>query len=277
MTLALHDVSWSAGGALIIDGVSVDVADDRMVGLIGPNGSGKSTLLRCAAGLRRPHAGSVRLDDADLVRLPRRGVAQRVTVVDQDAPTDVHLSVLEVVLLGRTPHLRALEPTRPHDREVAAAALRRTGLSGMEHRAWPTLSGGERQRARLARALAQEPDVLLLDEPTNHLDIAHQLELLALIRDLRIATLVALHDLNLAARFCDELVVLHHGRLVASGDPTAVLTPDLIRRVYDVECAISPHPTTGTPHVIFLGPSAGPRTVTDPRTYSGGAAPAKSG
>jgi iron complex transport system ATP-binding protein len=253
------DISWSADETLIVDGAGVRVATGRMVGLIGPNGSGKTSLLRCAAALTTPDVGSVTLDDADLLSMRRRAIARRVAFVEQDAATDVELALVDVVLLGRTPHRRALEPDTVEDLELVADALARTGLTGRERQPWHTLSGGERQRARIARALVQRPEVLLLDEPTNHLDIAHQLDLLALVRGLGLATLAALHDLNLAASFCDELVVLCDGRVVAAGPPTEVLTAELLRRVYDVEAMISTHPVTGTPTITFVPPPRPPR------------------
>lgn len=249
--LSVTAVSWSAGEVRIIDGVSFDARPGRMLGLIGPNGSGKTSLLRCVAGIVAPDAGSVTLNGRDLRAMKRRAVAQRLAFVEQDAAADVSLDVLEVVLLGRTPHRRALEPDSAEDLEIARAALARTGLAGRERQAWSTLSGGERQRARIARALVQQPEVLLLDEPTNHLDIAHQLDLLWLVRNLGLTTVAALHDLNLAALFCDEIVVLDHGRVVAAGLPAEVLTSELLAAVYDVHCSVATHPVARTPSIIF--------------------------
>lgn len=249
--LSATEIGWSAGGALILDRVGVRVDAGRMVGLIGPNGSGKSSLLRCAAALIAPSDGEVKLDGGNLQKMRRRAIARRLAFVEQDADADVDLALRDVVLLGRTPHRRALDPDTSEDLSLVADALRRTGLSRREHQPWHTLSGGERQRARIARALVQQPEVLLLDEPTNHLDVAHQLELLELVRSLGLATLAALHDLNLAAAFCDELVVLARGRVVASGPPSEVLTTELIGSVYDVDAIVGEHPLTGAPTVTF--------------------------
>jgi iron complex transport system ATP-binding protein len=249
--LAATRIEWSAGGALILDGAGVRVADGRMVGLIGPNGSGKTSLLRCAAALTAPDQGSVTLDGVDLHAMRRRAIARRLAFVEQDAVTDVELELREVVLLGRTPHRHALEPDTSEDLALVTDALARTGLTGREHQPWHTLSGGERQRGRIARALVQQPEVLLLDEPTNHLDIAHQLDLLELVRSLGLATLAALHDLNLAAAFCDEIVVLADGRVVATGAPAEVLTAELIGDVYAVDAMVGVHPVTGTPTVTY--------------------------
>ncbi len=254
MTLSARDVRWSAGGRLIVAGVDVDVTPRRLVGVLGPNGSGKSSLLRCLAGLVRPDGGVVHLGDDEIRSLRRRTIAQRLAFVEQDAAIDVPLTVLEVVLLGRTPHRRLLESDNEHDRRLSAQALQATGVAHLADRLWPTLSGGERQRVRIARAMVQQPSVLLLDEPTNHLDIAHQLEILRLVRQSGIATLAALHDLNLAAMFCDALIVLDAGRIVAAGSPAEVLTIELVRDVYGVACLVAPEPATGRPVITYLAP-----------------------
>jgi iron complex transport system ATP-binding protein len=256
VTLRAEDISWSVGGHLIIDGIACEVGPGQLVGLLGPNGSGKSTLLRCIAQLQAPDRGRARLGDTDLGTLRRRQLARRLAFVEQDAPTDLDYTVLEVVLLGRTPYRRALELDSDADCALAVEALARTGLAGFERRRWRTLSGGERQRARIARALTQEPEALLLDEPTNHLDIAHQLDVLELIRSLGLCTLAALHDLNLAAMYCDRLVVLDAGRVAAAGAPAEVLTAQLIREVYGVDAEIAAHPVRGTLTVTLLGTTA---------------------
>ncbi|MGI5472083.1 ABC transporter ATP-binding protein [Streptomyces sp. CA-132043] len=248
-------VSRTAGGTLILDGVSLTPRPGTLNGLLGPNGSGKSTLLRLLSGVTGPDSGVVTLDGRPLTRSGRRTVAQRVAVVDQQADTQTELTVLDVVRLGRVPHRRAWAPASAADEEAVRTALARTGLDGKAHRHWHTLSGGERQRAQIARALAQEPRELLLDEPTNHLDIRHQLDLLDLIAALRLTSVVALHDLNLAAMYCDQLVVLKEGRVVACGTPAEVLTRDLIADVYGVAADVTPAGPDGRPHVRFL-PSA---------------------
>ncbi|MFC4498101.1 MULTISPECIES: ABC transporter ATP-binding protein [Streptomyces] len=254
MTLRADRVSRGADGTLILDGVSLTPRPGEVTGLLGPNGSGKSTLLRLLAGVLAPASGVVTLDGRPLDGLSRRTVARRVAVVEQQADTQVALTVLDVVRLGRVPHRRAFAPASPADEEAVRTALARTGLADRADRAWHTLSGGERQRAQIARALAQEPRELLLDEPTNHLDISHQLALLALITELRLTSVVALHDLNLAAMYCDRLVVLGQGRVVASGTPDDVLTETLIADVYGVRAAVTR--ADDRPHIRFLGPVA---------------------
>jgi iron complex transport system ATP-binding protein len=239
VTLQARRVVWRRGGTLVVDEVTLTPARGATIGLLGPNGSGKSSLLRLLSGGARPDSGQVILDGADLQTLTRREVAHAVAVVGQHAHTDIDIRVRDVVRLGRMPHRGFLGAPHSRDDAAVAGALEQTGLTDKADRLWHTLSGGERQRVQIARALAQEPRELLLDEPTNHLDIRHQLELLALIARLPVTSIVALHDLNLAATFCDEVVVLDHGRAVAAGPPGDVLTPELIARVYGVRARVS--------------------------------------
>ncbi|MEN3225962.1 ABC transporter ATP-binding protein [Mycolicibacterium porcinum] len=237
MSLRAVEVGWIRSGRVVLDGVTMDPVPGSTVGLLGPNGSGKSSLLRLLAGIDRPDSGSVQLDGRELHTMSRRAVARRVAVVGQHADTDLDISVRDIVRLGRIPHTPIFGGR--DDTATVTAAMAATGLQPMADRLWHTLSGGERQRVQIARALAQEPSELLLDEPTNHLDIAHQLEILAMIRALDVTSVVALHDLNLAAMFCDHVVVLSEGTVVATGTPAEVLTEDLVAAVYGVRCRIT--------------------------------------
>ena len=255
MSIDARGIDWSAAGRLIVNGVDCHVEPGSLVGVIGPNGSGKSSFLRCLAGLRTADDGVVLVQGDTLASLGRREVARRLAFLDQETTGDLPLTVLEVVMLGRTPHKGLFDRDDDRDRAIAARALAATELTGFEDRAWTTLSGGERQRARIARAIAQEPSILLLDEPTNHLDVSHQLQVLRLVRGLGLACLAALHDLNLATMFCDSLIVLHEGRVVATGQPAEVLTAALVRDVYGVDCEIVRHPRTGRPIVTLDDPS----------------------
>ncbi|GAA3389426.1 ABC transporter ATP-binding protein [Streptomyces roseoviridis] len=253
MTLRAERVTRTAGGRLILDGVTVTPAPGGVTGLLGPNGSGKSTLLRLLSGVLAPASGVVTLDGRPLPELRRREVARRVAVVEQQADTLVELTVADVVRLGRIPHRRAWSAPSAADERAVGDALRRTGLTDRAAQPWHTLSGGERQRVQIARALAQEPRELLLDEPTNHLDIQHQLDLLDLVTGLGVTTIVALHDLNLAAAYCDRLVVLRGGRVTAAGTPREVLTAERVAEVYGVRVEVT-HPDAGDrPHLRVLG------------------------
>ncbi|MGW7428687.1 ABC transporter ATP-binding protein [Streptomyces sp. NPDC054861] len=247
MRITAEELTWSAAGTPIVRGVGADIAPGETVGLLGPNGSGKSSLLRCLAGLRTPDTGTVRYDGASVRDWSARRIARHVAFVAQEPGADHDLRVADVVDLGRTPFRDRWRGPDATDRAVVAAALERVGLTALAGRSWKELSGGERQRAHLARALAQQPYALLLDEPTNHLDVRHQLELMELLSGTEQTVVVALHDLSLAARHCDRLLLLHHGRLVAAGPPAAVLTPERLAEVFEVEAALTTdghgHPT----------------------------------
>ncbi|GAB3477841.1 ABC transporter ATP-binding protein [Nocardiopsis coralliicola] len=247
-------VERSIGSARILDGVTLAPRPGETVGLLGPNGSGKSTLLRALSGVLAPSGGAVLLDGTPLARVPRRAAARRIAAVEQVAHTQTELTVREVVALGRTPHRRAWTPQSKADSAAVAAALERTGLAELAARSWHTLSGGERQRAQIARALAQEPGELLLDEPTNHLDIQYQIDLMELVVSLPVTTVIAMHDLNLAAMYCDRLVLLRRGTAVAEGTPAEVLTPATIQAVYGVAAEVAPGP--GHPVIRFLRPGS---------------------
>ncbi|MEU6637665.1 ABC transporter ATP-binding protein [Streptomyces rochei] len=252
-TLVADRVSRAFDGRLILDGVSLAPRPGSVTGLLGPNGSGKSTLLRLLSGVLAPASGVVTLDGRPLGDWGRRAVARRVAVVEQHADTLVELTVLDVVRLGRIPHRRAWASAGDADEDAVRTALERTGLTDRADRFWHTLSGGERQRVQIARALAQEPRELLLDEPTNHLDVQHQLELLNLIAELPVTSVVALHDLNLAAMYCDQVVVLRQGRVVAAGPPGDTLTESLIADVYGVRAEVTRPGPDDRPHIRFLG------------------------
>ncbi|WP_241695162.1 ABC transporter ATP-binding protein [Streptomyces sp. C] len=239
-------------GHTLLHGVDLTARPGETVGVVGPNGSGKTTLLRCVYGTLRPTAGRVLLDGADAAALGAKERARRVAVVPQDATGTFGLTVREVVAMGRSPHKRFWEQDGPEDRRQVAAALETVGAAGYAERRFEELSGGERQRALVARALVQEPGLLALDEPTNHLDIRYQLEVLGLVRGLPATALLVLHDLNLAASFCDRLYVLSAGRVVAAGPPGEVLDEALLAEVYGVRTRVGVHPTTGAPSIVYL-------------------------
>ncbi|RSM64299.1 histidinol phosphatase [Actinoplanes sp. ATCC 53533] len=239
MRIDARHLDWAPRGKTLLSDVTLDAAPGSTVGLLGPNGSGKSSLLRVLGGLQQPDRGQVTLDGTDRSRIPRRLLARRVAMVTQHAPSDVDMTVLDVLLLGRIPHRPLLAAVSADDLERAGRALAGAGLAGFGARRWSTLSGGERQRADIARALLQEPDVLLLDEPTNHLDIRHQLDLLDDLSSAPATVVIALHDLGLAARYCDQIVLLHGGRVVAAGPPPEVLTPARIEQVFEVAADVT--------------------------------------
>lgn len=250
MTVRLHieGVSVEAAGARLVDEVRLTVDSGAVVGLVGPNGSGKSTLLRCVYRALQPVAGAVRLDGDDIAGMPPRAAARVLAALPQESSAEFDFTVTEVVAMGRLPHK---DRTAASDREICADAMDRTGVAHLAERGFLALSGGERQRVLIARALAQQPRVLVLDEPTNHLDVAHQLDVLSLVRASGLTVLTALHDLNLAAAHCDVLYVLAAGRIVASGPPHDVLRPDLLAEVFGVRAHPVRHPETGAVQLLF--------------------------
>ncbi|BCB88835.1 ABC transporter ATP-binding protein [Phytohabitans suffuscus] len=227
-------VYWRYGANPVIDGVDVTAQPGRVLGLIGPNGSGKTTLLRLLYGTLRSPTGQVTVDGDELSRLSPRETARRMAVVVQETGGETALTVAEMVLLGRGPHLSAFQRTSTADHQVAARCLARVGAAHLGARAFAGLSGGERQRVLIARALAQQATHLLLDEPTNHLDIRYQHEILNLVRGLDTCAVVVLHDLNLAARYCDDLVLLGGGGVAAAGPVDQVLDPAILEPVYGI-------------------------------------------
>ncbi|MEO0544955.1 MAG: ABC transporter ATP-binding protein [Pseudomonadota bacterium] len=236
LNLALDDVSWiTARGKTILHPLSLQLAAGRVLGIVGANGAGKSTLLRLIYRYYRPATGNVQISGDDIWVLPAKEVARRVAAVLQEQPTDFALTVSEIVALGRTPHHGALSGSGKHDREVIETSLARLDLNGIADRHFGTLSGGERQRVMVARALAQEPGILVLDEPTNHLDIRHQLEVLALIRELDMTIVTSLHDLNMAADFCDDVLLLKGGKKLAFGNPNSVLNDHSVSEAFAVQ------------------------------------------
>ncbi len=254
--LVIKDVSFSYLDGFSLQHIDLTVEKGEMVALIGPNGSGKTTLLKLAAGVLTPGYGEVLLDGASLKKLSRKGIAQRIAVVPQYFHMPFAFTVGEVVMLGRTPFIRALSGETESDHSMARHAIELVGIEQFSSRTFNELSGGERQKAILAMALAQEPKLLLLDEPTAYLDINHQVEILGLVKGLNqkqgVTVVGAMHDLNLAALYFDRLVLLKEGTIVAEGSPSAVLTEKTIHDVFGASVHIDQHPSAKVPHIIIL-------------------------
>ncbi len=258
--LRVADVAFAYGRQPVLRDVSLDLAPGDLVGILGPNGSGKTTLLRLIGGLLRPSAGRIELDGCDLGALPRAELARRMAIVPQETQLAFDYSVLEIALMGRYPHLRALQVEGPADIAIARAALAQTGTASLADRSFMTLSGGEKQRVVIASALAQfEPptedrlrdvnELLLLDEPTASLDLRYQLDVATTLRRLNAergtAMVVSTHDLNFAASLCERVVLLREGRILAAGAIRDVLRADTVRALYDVEAVVEDHPMVG--------------------------------
>lgn len=252
MSIKADNLVWKIGSKPIIDGLSFTAAPGKMLGLLGPNGSGKTSLLRLLAGLKKPTSGQITLEGKNIAQIGRRSLAQRVAFIEQHATTNASLKVIDVVKLGRFPHRSMFSGWTVADDAAVTDALERTQMTAKRNDRWQSLSGGEKQRTHLARALAQSPRELILDEPTNHLDIHHQISLMRLVSTLPITSIIALHDLNHAAMFCDELIVMQSGKIVASGPPETVITQTLLREVFSVDARVESSPYHSRPHIHFV-------------------------
>lgn len=263
--LTIEHLTAAYGPRVVLNDVSLEMCPGEIVGLVGPNGAGKSSLLRVIGGTLAPSRGRVLLEEVDLTRLSPAMRARRVAVVPQSSRLPEAFTAGEVVLMGRAPYLPLFGGERPHDYEVVRGALERTATDTLAERRIGELSGGELQRVLVARALAQitdgnahdnDPRILLLDEATAHLDLRHQTAIWGLVRELARSGLIvvaALHDLNLAAQYADRLALLSNGHLLVSDKPAQVLTPEWLRRAYDISAIVSSHPLYHTPLVALIG------------------------
>lgn len=239
MQIRTEDLKAVLNGNPILKGVSLQAGEKQLIGVIGPNGGGKSTLLKCIYRVLQPTGGAVFLDGKPLSEYSFRESALKIAVVAQHNYYNFDFSVRDVVLMGRSPHKKTLERDNAQDFRIVEEALTKVGMLHFAERSFSTLSGGEQQRVILARALAQQTPCLILDEPTNHLDIKYQLQLMDLVRGLDRTVITAVHDLNIAAMYCDWLYAVKDGRVVGQGTPQTLLTPEFIRQVYEVEAEVS--------------------------------------
>ncbi|KOG63559.1 ABC transporter [Streptomyces griseoflavus] len=270
--LAARDLTLAYEDRTVVDGLDLDIPHGAVTVVVGPNACGKSTLLRALGRLLKPRRGAVLLDGTDLARIPTKKIAQAVGLLPQTPVAPEAITVADLVSRGRQPHQSWWRQWSGADERAVAESMARTDVTRLADRPVDELSGGQRQRVWIAMALAQETDLLLLDEPTTYLDIAHQVEVLDLIRQLnhdRGRTVVAvLHDLNQAARYADHLVAMKEGRIVAQGHPSAVVTAGLVREVFGLESVVVPDPVTGSPLVVpgrpWQAPGKGTTVVPGP-------------
>jgi iron complex transport system ATP-binding protein len=261
--LSVQNVSFAYGRGSrvspVLTNVSIEVPRGSIVGLLGPNGSGKTTLVRLMSGVLSADTGSIRVDDEPIGTLPRRELARRLAVVPQETRAPFDFTVIEIVLMGRYPHLGPFQLEAADDVELARSALQATGTTALENRAFATLSGGEKQRVIIASALAQAARMMLLDEPTAALDLRYQLEVLGLLRTLNAergtTIVVSTHDLNFAAALCHRIVLLKNGRVLAQGATADTLTAANVRALYDVDADVQFHPRAGHLTVVPLASS----------------------
>ena len=252
--LTIDGIDCFYGSVKILENVRFSVKEREFVGILGPNGSGKTTLLRSISRTLKPHRGVVLLNDVDVYTLKIVEVAKQMAVVPQDTVIAFNFTALDIVLMGRNPHLSRFQMESGKDVAIARKAMELTNTWHLAKRPINELSGGERQRVIIARALAQEPRILLLDEPTLHLDINNQLEIMDFLKGLcikeRLIVLAVLHDFNLAARYCDSSILLNNGKIVSAGNQDTVLTSENIKSVFQVDAIVKRHPITSSPYII---------------------------
>lgn len=252
MRLNTENLCYSYGGKNAVENISLHVKKGEFVGLIGPNGGGKSTVLKNIYRAITPDSGSIMLDGEDLLKMPYKKSACRMAVVGQENEVPFDFSVEEIVAMGRSPRKKLFDIDTAADKHMVHHALEHLGMEGMAKRNYLSLSGGEKQRVMLARAVAQECDFFVLDEPTNHLDISYQLEIFDFIKRLNITVLAAIHDLNMAALYCDRIYVLKDGKIVLCGTPEEVFTPENIYNVYGVHAKVSKNPENGKVTIAYF-------------------------
>ena len=252
MKIEAQDLSWSVEAQQIIKSINLQVYPSEFVGIVGPNGSGKSSLIRLIYRYYPPDSGAIYLDERDILTMSIKETARRVAVVTQERSDDFDFTVYEMVMMGRTPHKKLLDADTAEDDTIVRDSLKRVGMLSLAQRSFHTLSGGEKQRVLIARALAQCARVLILDEPTNHLDIRYQLEVMELIHSLGITTIAVMHDLNLAAAYCDRIYLLKSGKVVAHGKPQDILTAERIKYIYNVDVEVEIRPSTGRLNIVFI-------------------------
>ena len=268
-----ENLSFRVEATSLLDRVRLHADQGELVGLIGPNGAGKSTFLRAIAGVLRPQEGTVLLEGVDLDSIPSRDVAARLALVPQLAPYTHGFTARELVLMGRYPHLGRFQIEGAADEQIAREAMQLTETEEFAERTLDTLSGGERQRVFVSRALAQQPRVLLLDEPTANLDVLHKLRVLDLVRrlvDEGLTAVAAIHDLSMAARYCDRLILLNSGRVLAEGAPEEVLVPKIIESAFGVRSAVYRDPATGSLAISIISPADGDGPPTNGTGAGGG-------
>lgn len=249
-TLATQSLGMSYGTRQVIDGLDISLPSGQVTAIVGPNGCGKSTLLAGLARLHKPDSGAVLLNGDDIQRLPTRQLATQLALLPQEAVAPEGLTVTELIRFGRQPHQGWLRQWSAEDQRVVQHALAAAGLEQLADRPIDALSGGQRQRAWIAMTIAQQTPLLLLDEPTSALDLGHQIEVFELVKNLAHhgrTVVMVLHDLASACRYADHLIAMREGQIIAEGPPATVVTPDLVRRLYQVECTLLTDPDTGSP------------------------------
>lgn len=252
MNLQTKDIEMALDGISILKGVNIEVKDKEFVGIIGPNGSGKSTLLKCIYRVLQPTQGTIFLENRQLEKMSMGESARKMAVVPQHNFHSFDFTVKEVVLMGRSPHKKIMERDNGEDYAITYDCLAKVGMREFAERDFSTLSGGEQQRVILARALAQKTSCLILDEPTNHLDIKYQLQLMDIVKKLQITVIAAVHDLNIAAMYCDKIFAMQEGKIIGFGEPATLLSGEFIKEIYGVDAKVVTDRYTGLINVMYM-------------------------
>ena len=247
--LQVENLTYDIGGTRILKGITFDVEENTFVGVIGPNGSGKSTMLKSIYGVNRPSGGNIYFEGENLLEVSGKDRAKKIAVLAQESGGQFDFSVQQVVEMGRYPHKDTLENYSKHDLEIVDRVLREMKLENYRERSFNTLSGGEKQRVLIARLLVQESKFIILDEPTNHLDIGYQIEIMNIIKKMGVTVLSAIHDMNMAAIYCDKLVIMKNGEVVTQGSVEETLTSEMLKNLFNVDAEI--HDLKGRKHVIY--------------------------
>ena len=263
VVLTIDGIDCSYGSVKVLEDIQFDVKNGEFLGILGPNGSGKTTLLKSISRVLKPQKGAILIDDKDIYQQKSIEVAKKLAVVPQDTPVTFDFTSLEIVLMGRNPHIPRFKMESKEDIVIAKNSMKLTRTWQFADRPVTELSGGEKQRVIIARALTQEPKILLLDEPTTHLDICNQLEIMDLLKQLcktkKMLIIAVFHDFNLAARYCDSVILLKDGKIVAVGESNKTLTSENVKHVFNVETIVKKHPITGSLHVIPISRPKNPQ------------------
>lgn len=252
MSLQVKNLDFQIGGTRILEQICLQVEDGEFVGLVGPNGCGKSTLLKNIYRTYKPGRGTIFLNERDILDFSYKKMAGEMAVMAQENHVEFDFEVREMVMFGRYAKKKFLQGDSSADRKLCEKCLQEVGLSGYEHRSYLSLSGGEKQRVLLARVLMQESAFIVLDEPTNHLDVSYQYQIMDILKGQDVTVFSSIHDLNLAALYCDRIIFLYQGKIVDYGTPEEVLTRENIREYFGIEAQVSTNPATGKQQIYYL-------------------------
>jgi len=251
--LQADNISWQVDNKVIVDHVSLSAIKGEMLGIVGPNGAGKTSLLKCLYQEHMLCSGDVKLAGKPLLSYSKKQIAQKIAVVSQHHDPVFSLSVFDIVHMGLIPHKSYFEQDNSEDLQLIELALSKVDLTDKREQAFNTLSGGEQQRCLIARAIVQRPQILIMDEPTNHLDVYYQHQILSIVKKLNLTLIITIHDLNLAAQYCDRLLLIADGKLKALDSPENVLNESLLKDIFRLTCVVDQNPITGKPRVTFAG------------------------